>query len=339
MSASYRLEIVGIARRLACASSVLLVLLTMVASTGCSLFGGLSQSPSEKAQAEALERRSIVERVQEEGLEPIDLDERIEEGDRQLAEGSSQEALLTYLKAVRQEPSAPEPRERIGYVQLGHDPTRARAIFRDVLDTYPTRGSAQLGLGLSLIGEGRLGEAREAIQKAVEADPDSAPAHYALGVVSSLEMEHEEARAEIERALELDPDDAAMLNGLGVTHLMIDEFERAERIFRKAIRKAPMVSTYYNNLGIALGLQDRYEEALTSFRTVGNEQAARNNLGYVYYLVGRYDDALEEYELAMAESGDQQAAILRNINAAIDASEEAVVTSSPASRRNSGEEH
>jgi Flp pilus assembly protein TadD len=260
--------------------------------------------------------------AEDEPTEPESLEDRLRSGDRQLARGEIEAAMMSYFEGVRLDPGASLPRERIGYLQLGHDPAQANGIFSGLVEGHPERASAWRGLGLSLLGIGELDRAEVALEEALELDPDSPESHYAMAVVTSLRGRSEAALAHNLRAMELKPRNATFANGLGATHLLLGNFGLAESAFRRAVRLDPRVPAYANNLGLSLGRRERYAEALEMFRRHGSEQVALNNLGYVYFSNGLYREAALHYERALARDGDQKAEILKNLGtslAAVDA--------------------
>lgn len=301
------------ARRLCAAALVLLLASTL----GCASFG---RSPLQKAQDAALDQRlKAAHQQMPKQRSATTLDEKLVEGDRMRDTGHEDRAMLAYLEAVRMDPAAASPRERIGYLQLGHDTERAEAIFLQLSTEDATSASAWRGLGLARIARGNLHGATTALERALELDSESAGAHYALATALGLQGRAEEAVPHAERSRELRPKDGAVANILGVSLMLGGDPVGAEEPLRAAIHFAPDIPAYHNNLALCLAKQQRYDEALQSFLRGGGEQAAYNNLGYSYFLDGRYADAISHYESALAMPGDHKLEVLRNLNEALDA--------------------
>ena len=236
--------------------------------------------------------------------------------------GRLQNAALTYYAAVRMDPVAATPRERLAYMQLDRDVERAEAIFLELISASPERASAWTGLGLARLGMGDLDSASVALFRALEFDPDSASAHFGLATVLGLNGQSQEAVDHARLARALRPKDGAVANALGVSLMLAGDAEGAEEPLRAAIRLAPHVSAYHNNLALTLGRQERYLEALRSFMRAGSKQSAYNNLGYSYFLNARYDEAITRYEQALNMPGEHKREILRNLDNALDARDE-----------------
>jgi tetratricopeptide (TPR) repeat protein len=107
------------------------------------------------------------------------------------------------------------------------DPKKAVALYRDALAVLPQNAllSYKLSVALDRIGDA-AGE-REALQKAIEIDPDMAIAHHQLGYL-------------------------AFSSGDPAT---------AEAQFREAVRAAPGYTDAWISLAATLGTESRYPEA------------------------------------------------------------------------------
>jgi Flp pilus assembly protein TadD len=287
-------------------------------TTGCAMF---RPSPLAEAQKSALEERERLGRATPIEEKTLDPEERVEEGDRFRAQGRSDQAMLSYLAAVRMDPAASTAKERIGFIHLASDVDRAESIFVRLVEEDVTNASAWRGLGLARMAQADFSGAKEALERAIELDPDTVGGRYALASVLGLMGRPMQALGHALYARDLRPNDAHVTNVVGMTRLLLGQHKLAEESFEKAIRLSPQLPSLTNNLGLALGLQGRFDEAYRVFRKTGDEQTALNNLGYVFFLCERYEQAIAHYERALAEPGAEDVLILKNLNAAISAQE------------------
>lgn len=296
---------------------LLIGLVLLLALSGCANFGQ-SDPDQYREMLEVQRERERAMAMAEPAKQPAPdtVEERIAEGDRYAATDDPAHAYWQYLEAHRLDPKHPDPLVRLGYVALKEDSERAASLFARAVELAPERADAHAGLGLARLLQGRLPEARAALERAVELDPSSWAAHDALGVVYALEDDGERGREQGQRAIELSPRDARIVNNLGVSYLEDQNWLEAERAFRTATLLDPSVPAYYNNLGLVLGRQERYEEAMRAFERFGDEQAAYNNLGYAYYLNADYTKAVEHYERALHAKGSDRERVLRNLQEA-----------------------
>jgi tetratricopeptide (TPR) repeat protein len=138
-------------------------------------------------------------------------------------------------------------------------------MWRDVLAKQPRNARAAENLGISLLAEGRLGEALETLQEAVQISPRS----------------------------------ANVRNGLGFALVAHGRLDEAIESFREAIRLKPRYPRALVNLGNALNEKGRTEESIAQFTQAvliqPNYTDARLNLGNSYLTLGNVDDAIAQY--------------------------------------------
>ena len=311
------------------AGRALLLALALTPVAGCAGWSPLGLGSSDPMQAELRrlekEQRRIAheQRALEEAEDrkrkanPKTLQERLLQGDRYLADGQMASALWEYAAAHKMDPESAEPRVRLGYVHLRHEPERAQPLFESALELEPQHVSAHIGLGLSLLASRHRKEGLAHLERAVSLAPRSAKAQQALGVSLDQLGRHAEAMRHLEAAHDLQPHDSRILNNLGVAYLRSGLPDKAEEMLRAALRQDDRdLSLRATNLGMAFAMQGRFDEALKSFRRAGDEQSARSNLGYAYYLRGDYPRAIEQYEQALVVGGDSSVQVLRNLKAA-----------------------
>jgi putative PEP-CTERM system TPR-repeat lipoprotein len=156
-------------------------------------------------------------------------------------------------------------------LQLG-DVARAVSIFREGSRAYPDNPLFELGLGLTMLAEGRTDEASELLRQVrgaeaeatraafltiiymqkgqaeqalasarsvVEKFPDQAWSHNLLGSVLMATGQFAEARLVVGRAVELDPRDAAALANLARVEELLGNPAAAAVAWRRILEKDP----------------------------------------------------------------------------------------------------
>jgi TolB-like protein/DNA-binding winged helix-turn-helix (wHTH) protein/tetratricopeptide (TPR) repeat protein len=150
------------------------------------------------------------------------------------------------------------------------------AYYQDAIDKDPTFAPAYVGLAASynsLAGVFRgvpPSEVRpkvlNAVQKALELDPDIAQAHAILAHVYVEQLQWSAARAEYKRALELNPNDSAAQRGLATWLMCQGHMDEALAWSRRAREVDPLVR--HPGTGQILYYARRYDEAIRELRTV-----------------------------------------------------------------------
>jgi tetratricopeptide (TPR) repeat protein/peroxiredoxin len=184
--------------------------------------------------------------------------------------GYLDQAEASFRIALRDDPSSAEALYGIGSVCLNQQRNaEAREIFARVVRlsaAYPdTLPNAWNNLGILSTREGRIDDAVEYFQKALQLSPDHLIALDNLGNAHRQLKHWAEARAAFERALNVSPTDAEANYGLGMVYAQTDDTERVSEYLHKALRARPVYPEALNNLGILYLKTGRRDEAVASF--------------------------------------------------------------------------
>ncbi|MCC6889860.1 MAG: tetratricopeptide repeat protein [Hyphomicrobiales bacterium] len=130
--------------------------------------------------------------------------------------------------------------------RLVTDPNRhldeAHAILRAVIRDRPEISGAYLQLGIILQSRGRMKEAIEAFERAIELNPSMAGAHAHIGFVLARTGRAEEGIEHIRYAMRLSPKDPSLaiwLEFAGAAELELGHYDKAVENFRRSIALTP----------------------------------------------------------------------------------------------------
>lgn len=125
--------------------------------------------------------------------------------------GKNQEALDAYQKAIELDSENPAYYQNQGslYAEMGNG-EKARELYEKAAGMSAAMNPADAALsyynmGVTYINAGKNKEAAEALQKALEMDPNHAESHYQLGITMIGLGEMDEAIAQLKKYLELAP--------------------------------------------------------------------------------------------------------------------------------------
>lgn len=124
--------------------------------------------------------------------------------------------------------------------------------------------------------------AQEEIQKAKQADGDSANLESLQAEIALLQNQLEQAHAHYEEAIRLNPDSSEAQLGLGRVLLLMDEPQEARKYLQMAVQSDPLNSSAHYQLALAdrkLGLE---EEARKEVRLTDEIRRAKDNVGALY---------------------------------------------------------
>jgi spermidine synthase len=137
-------------------------------------------------------------------------------------------------------------------------------------------------IGVTLLREGRYGEAAGAFREALKRRADSVDANRNLGTALAESGDTTGAIDYLRRAVRLDPGHGGAQYELGRLLLDRREFAEAADHFRAALRAMPDSAAAHNDLGVALASKGAREEAIDQFQQALRLQpdfpGARRNL-------------------------------------------------------------
>ena len=174
---------------------------------------------------------------------------------------------------------------------------------RELLQTCPQSLIVINILGVTLQGQGRLQDAIESYDRAIQLKPDYVDAYYNRGIALKDTGQPEQAVESYEMAIRFKPDYAEAYNNRGIALKEIGQRELALESFEMAIQLKPDYAEAYNNRGNELKKLGQPDEALGSYekaiRLRPDYAEAYNNHGNAHKDLGQLDQALESYEKAI----------------------------------------
>lgn len=225
---------------------------------------------------------------------------------------------------------------------IENDPAAALADYDRALAAGAIQPADHAHRGLALKLLGRLDEAAESLDRAIDLDPEDADALSYRAFVQLERKAYDAAVADASAALTLRPDFAdaltnrgAALQALGqadaaladldraivleaghaeahyrrgMTLLGLQRFAEALPAFERAVALNPGNAEALSNMSVALTELDRPEEALVALeRAIEIDPTSAEavcNLGAVLQDLGRFDEALQSYDRALALKPD-----------------------------------
>ncbi len=172
---------------------------------------------------------------------------------------------------------------------------QAEGLCRRAVEIDPLSAAAWQALAAALQGQGRKGEALDALRKAVSLRPDDAELLAHLGVALAEAGQLEPAVAQLRRALQLRPDLAPAHNNLGIALAQMGRAEEGARSLAEAVRLKPDYPEAHFNLGNVRRDLGRKEEAIEHYRRAialrPGYGAAYSNLGLALTELGKHAEA------------------------------------------------
>ncbi len=146
---------------------------------------------------------------------------------------------------------------------------------------------------------GRLSEAADSYQKALDDNRNNLAALLGLARVKSRLDKHKEALALYRRALKTHPDNASVYNNMGAYYGSRGMFEQAVKALEQAARLQPRQANYRANIAVVLVHLQRYDEAYSHLRAVHGEAASYYNIGFLLKGEGELQAAGHHFQMAL----------------------------------------
>jgi serine/threonine-protein kinase len=206
--------------------------------------------------------------------------------------------------------------EALGYLRRYDDPESVDKAT-SILSSLGSSATVQASLGRAYLYKFQLTHepkwadpAREACERALKADPQSADVHVTLGELKRQTGHADEAIKEYKQALTQNPNNADAILGMAETYSGSGDLKDAEAAYRRSIELQPNYWGGYNKLGAFYLAHARYPESAKMFsrviELVPDIERGYNNLGAAYLQMGRYDDAVRTFSSSVQRKASGQ---------------------------------
>jgi tetratricopeptide (TPR) repeat protein len=195
------------------------------------------------------------------------------------ADQAGQELTVLHQKMnarVNQDVAGAKANQANREMQAGN-PRRAVDLYRESLVGDPGNARTYYDLALALDRTGDDAGERQALEKALQLDPQLAPVHNQLGLLHLQARQNSQAEEQFKAAIALDPQYAEAQNNLGVLYGQLSRDADAERLFRQATENNPQYGQAFANLGLILAGESRDTEAAQALESALRLNA--NNTG------------------------------------------------------------
>jgi tetratricopeptide (TPR) repeat protein len=195
----------------------------------------------------------------------------IQGGQKAIAAGNVNEAVIAFKNAVQADPVSAEARLGLADALTKQGDARgALAEYVRAADLKPDDADLQVKTGNLLLAIGKLDDAKSRAERVLAGNPSHVEAHILLGNTLGGYQDLDKALAQMEEAIRLDPTRAGTHMQLAIVQQAMGKKEDAEAAFKKAISLDP--------------------------KWIGGHMA----LGSFYLSIGRLADARTELDAALA---------------------------------------
>jgi tetratricopeptide (TPR) repeat protein len=180
----------------------------------------------------------------------------------QSGEGDAKSALETLRRAREIAPNAEEVLSAIAQVSLSaRAPVGAIIALEPLARISPTVAQHHYLLGVALMQAGDVPAATEALREAERLEPTRTLTLIALGMAFNNRKMFAEAKTALLRSLELDPENVECIAALAEAEEGLGELDAADEHARGVLSKAPGHPTAHLVAGLVLMKRGRYADA------------------------------------------------------------------------------
>jgi len=191
---------------------------------------------------------------------------------------------------------------------LGCNETHAEKKKAMVEQWEKSTASAQLPMIENMIEQGRIEEAKKAVTKSIEVDPESPQGYVLIGRIHAIEGRYDQARKAFETAVELDPESDQAWRFLGALATLEKDYEQALEHYKKALELMPANPEYLASIAEIYIEINQLEVALEVLERGLSMQPQNLQLmllkARVHQQAGQTAQALRVYEQARIIHGD-----------------------------------
>ena len=180
--------------------------------------------------------------------------------------------------------------------------------FQIALNIAPKYPMARTNLGIALSKKGRVDEAIAHFQTVLEDYPNDTKAHLNLGTASAKKGDSHSAIAEFEKALSIQSRYPSAHYNLGIALDDSGRIDEAIAHYQEAVQEDPHFAEAYYLLGNDLFRRSRIDDAIAAYERALQSRPAypevENNIGLALLREGRPGEAIAHWENAVANESD-----------------------------------
>lgn len=241
------------------------------------------------------------------------ISEQIQNGNRNVQQGSFEEAIMEYDAILSKHPYFPEAEFYKGLTRFRQKNIEGAAEhFSNALKIYPEHIKARKGLdnvtkqflnaGNKAYKRGDLPKASSYYEKALSFDPAFYLAYFQLGVLQKKQGKSTMAINTLGKVLEINPDHDKTWFTLGTAYESDGNVDKAIAHYSKAIEINPGYSKAYGNLGKLYTDKNSFSEAENILKTITQIDPSYADgfmrLGLLFILQEKFDEAAENLKIS-----------------------------------------
>jgi tetratricopeptide (TPR) repeat protein len=212
----------------------------------------------------------------------------VENGNRLLKEGKTQEAIIEYRNALKEDPKSGIARYQLAeaYASGGNNAAAVREYVR-AADLLPQESLVQIKAARFLMTSGEFDDAKTRLKAVIDRDPSNAEAQVLYGNAMAGLNDLDGAVRQLEDAIRLEPGRANSYSSLAALKLRQGAADEARAAFEKAVQLDPRSLTAWLSLANfrwSTGKLDGAEMAFKKALELSPDHVLANRALAVFYM-------------------------------------------------------
>jgi len=179
----------------------------------------------------------------------------------------------------------------------------SQTLFEHILKVSPGNYIAYNCLGSAYIGQNRLDEAIDLLQRSLQIKPNYALAYHNLAIAYNKLNLPEQAIYACKQAIKLHPKNPWAYYTLGISYDKLGQYSEAIEAYKQAVTIEPYYADAYYNLGLAYAKLGRYQEAILAYEQAikikPDDADAYCNLASAFGQLGQFQNEIEVCKKAL----------------------------------------
>ena len=249
------------------------------------------------------------------------------QADQAMTRGDKNRAAAFYARAIELDKKNVNAGYKLALLHedAGND-GQAEQLYRYLLKQSPRHMGVLEGLGLILLEQNNIKEARRLLVKAVaifesqKAQGKSlqnytpVKAFNGLGRLADRDGNYRQAQAYYQQGLSLNPDSAEIMNNLAYSHFLDGDWKQAEELLYEVLNMQPNYTRAIYNLALVNARARRFNKAIELLERFMEPYEASNDIGYLAMMAGDNVTAEELFQQAIDLAPSYHEAAWRNMD-------------------------
>ncbi len=252
-------------------------------------------------------------------------------GDEYAGKGKLREAAIEYHNAIKQDPTAIEPHQKLADVALqNHDSATAAQELLHLADLQPTDPAAQVRAGALYLLAGRFDDARARGEAALQLNPDFADAHVIVGEALAAMHDLDAGQERLREAVRLAPASVEARVALASAEWSAGKVADAEADCKAALQVDGNSVAANRAMALLLMATNRAAQSEANWKVIASSPSG-DPFALADFLIsqGRAPDAITQLEAVRANASlrnaaDDRLAAVRLLQGNVDAARQTV---------------